>query len=159
MLTIPSVRTSGLRALIIPPVLFFASIPLTSLLARSNIILNTLDFILSTLILTADPITPARRLSGLSTLYFIATHVFASAGSMAAIASGHQKGRDNKHPRRYVAELTGLPLRTYSAHVHMMEHLSGYALMVALGLGDGGQGTSEVVVRLLGLHVMLKVFV
>lgn len=85
---------------------------------------------------------------------------------MAALASGHLCGCDNRYPRRYVAELTGLPLRIYSAHVHMMEHLGGYTLMVALLVvgtraagGVAADSDEGVVVGLLGLHVVLKVFV
>jgi hypothetical protein len=36
-----------------------------------------------------------------------------------------EEGLDNDHPRRYVGELEGLPLRLRSAHYALMENFPG----------------------------------
>lgn len=38
---------------------------------------------------------------------------------------GRREGLDNEHPRRYVHELEGLPLRLRSAHYALMENFPG----------------------------------
>lgn len=36
-----------------------------------------------------------------------------------------EEGLDNEHPRKYIGDLDGLPLRLRSAHYALMENFSG----------------------------------
>jgi len=160
-----SINPTALRPSPFVPLVFIASIPITSFLTAPGGIAETLvNGTINALFFRT--VAPAGKLAALSTLYFIGTYVFAAAGSVSGLASGHKDGRSNAQPRAHISELTGLPLRLYSAHVHMMEHLAGFALMAGLAAGRTPSAdplantlAGREVVALLGMHVLLKLFV
>ncbi|KAI9657233.1 MAG: hypothetical protein M1831_004422 [Alyxoria varia] len=92
----------------------------------------------------------AKAIPALSLLYLFITYA-ASAGGK---------------PRKHEGTLTGLPLRLRSAHLNLMDTFPAYALSAALSYasltstrGNVNTPAQQLIVNLLGLHVLLKVFV
>lgn len=156
------VRPVGLSTAAVGGV-FLAFIPLTTWLAQPNTLLSqaltgvcrTLAYI-STFGRTSST-SSTGKLAALSTLYIAFTYAFSGAASAAGTDAACEEGRDNSHPRKQVERLSGLPLRLHSAHYNLMEMFPGFALSAALtqAMAPG----DEVLVNLLGLHVLCKVFV
>jgi uncharacterized MAPEG superfamily protein len=89
-----------------------------------------------------------------------------------------EEGLDNEHPRKYVGQLEGLPLRLRSAHYALMENFPGKlflstfpilrqgrnvlikaAFALAAALAQVIAPTDAQVVNLLGFHVIAKLLV
>jgi uncharacterized MAPEG superfamily protein len=68
-----------------------------------------------------------------------------------------QAGLDSNTPRQHLSQMTGLPLRLYSAHINLMETFPSFA--VAAGLTQALAPNNQILITLLGVHVMAKVFV
>lgn len=137
--------------------------PLTSFLAQPNGLLekvvnavcNGVAFFGSAG--SSSEVSQNCKIAALSTLYIAATYAFSGASSVAGLIAANKEGLDNNHPRAQAHNLQGLPLRLRSAHYHLMEMFSGFALAAALAqaMAPGDQ----TLINLLGLHVLSKLFV
>lgn len=68
-----------------------------------------------------------------------------------------QDGLDSNTPRQHLTQMRGLPLRLFSAHTNLMETFPSFA--VAAALTQALAPKNQVLVNLLGFHVIAKVFV
>lgn len=137
-------------------------VPLTSIIARRNGLLETLVNILCksvVLISSAGRVTQVSqtsKIAAMSCFYLTVAYGFTSANAAAGSEAGHVEGRDNLSPRLQNHKLRGLPLRLQSAHQHMLEIFPLFAIGAALTqvMVPGDQG----LINLLGLHVLTRVF-
>nr|OQO13203.1 hypothetical protein B0A51_16275 [Rachicladosporium sp. CCFEE 5018] len=142
---------------------FLAAIPLTSWISSPGGVLEkAVNGVCHSVVYLGtagrtSAIAQTSKIAALSTLYVAMTYAISGAGSAAGIAAGNEDGRDNKEPRKQVANLRGLPLRLHSAHYNMMEMFPGFAIGAALSAALAP--TDQGLVNLLGLHVLAKVFV
>lgn len=143
--------------------LFIAAIPVTGWMATPNGILekavNGVAHSVTWLGTagSSSRVAQTGKIAALGTLYMAVTYAFSGAGSAAGVAASDEEGRDNKEPRKQVANLKGLPLRLYSAHYNLMEMFPGFALTAALAQAMAPADQS--LINLLGLHVLAKCFV
>lgn len=105
----------------------------------------------------SSAIAQSGKIAALAALYATVTYALTGAASAAGQAAGTEGGRDNNHPRKATQNLTGLPLRLYSAHYNLVEMFPGWAIAAALSqaIAPGDQH----IINLLGLHVISKCFV
>lgn len=154
MLTSSSQNTSG--ALVAAASgLYVAGIPLTSWLAQPGGMLEKLtNAIVRTI--TGNSTTD-RAVPALAALYLFWTFGVSGACSAAGQAMARQEGLDSSAPRQYLNQMRGLPLRLFSAHSNLMETFPSFA--VAAALTQALAPNNQVLVNLLGFHVIAKVFV
>lgn len=93
----------------------------------------------------------------LSALYTFWTFGGSGAVSAAGQAMGRADGLDNKHPRKHIHNLSGLPLRMRSAHYGLLENFPAFALAAALT--QLLAPNNREIINLLGFHVLVKLFV
>lgn len=107
--------------------LYLALVPLTSYLTNPNSICQSLTHALIKLLpgVGVSSITSGRAIPALSALYLFWTFGASGAASAAGQAMAREEGLDNDHPRKYVGDLEGLPLRLRSAHYALMENFPG----------------------------------
>ncbi|KAL2060109.1 hypothetical protein VTL71DRAFT_9931 [Oculimacula yallundae] len=140
-------NANGLLLAAISP-MFLAFIPVTNYLTTPNgFIQKTLETLLS-LIPGSENITVDRAIPALSAFYIFWTFAATGAASAAGLGS---------NPRKDVTSLRGLPLRLRSAHYNTMEMFPGFAL--AATLAQTTAPSNQVLINLLGLHVLAKVAV
>lgn len=98
-----------------------------------------------------------RTIPAIAALYVFWTYGASGALSAAGQAMGRKQGLDSNHPRKFVSQLSGLPLRLYSAHQALMENFAAFALAAALTqyLAPANQE----VVNLVSYHALIKLFV
>lgn len=101
--------------------------------------------------------TSDRAVPALAALYLFWTFGATGAFSAAGQAMTRQAGLERNTPRQYLSKMRGLPLRLYSAHSNLMETFPSFAL--AAGLTQALAPNNQILVNLLGFHVMAKVFV
>jgi len=142
---------------------FFAFVPVTSWLAQPNGLLEkAVNGVISSVAYVSSAgatatVAPANQIAALSALYLAVTYAISGAGSAAATTAGNKDGRDNNAPRAQNANLTGLPLRLWSGHHHLVEFFPSWAVVAALTQINAPN--DRVLLNLLGLHVISKVFV
>jgi uncharacterized MAPEG superfamily protein len=157
-----SVNPKGLAMLGFSGV-FFAFVPVTSWLAQPNGLLEkAVNGVISSVAYVSSAgststVAPSNQIAALSALYLAVTYAISGAGSAAATDAGNKGGRDNNAPRAQNANLTGLPLRLWSAHNHLVEFFPSWAVVAALT--QIRAPNDRVALNLLGLHVISKVFV
>lgn len=130
-------------------------IPVTSYLTKpSGPIQKLLETGLSFIPSSALTSTSRTSIPALSAFYIFVTFAASGAASAAGQAMSRSESLDNNHPRKYVNNMDGLPLRMRSAHLNLMENFPGFAVAAALAqsLAPGNQQ----VINLLALHVFLK---
>jgi uncharacterized MAPEG superfamily protein len=103
------------------------------------------------------PVANDRVIPALAAVYLFWTYPLTGAFSVSASGMARKEGYDNNHPRRYVSELTGLPLRLRSAHYNLVEGFGGFALAAALVQSINPRDQQSI--NLLALHTFLKIFV
>jgi uncharacterized MAPEG superfamily protein len=103
------------------------------------------------------PIANDRVIPALAAVYLFWTYPFTGAFSTAASGMARKEGYDNNHPRQYVGELKGLPLRLRSAHYNLIEGFGGFALAAALVQSINPRDQQSI--NLLAFHTFLKVFI
>ncbi|USP80451.1 hypothetical protein yc1106_07725 [Curvularia clavata] len=152
------VNPSGAMVMAAAP-MYIALVPVTSYLTAPESICQSLVHALIKLLpgISATSITSGRAIPALSALYLFWTFGASGAISAAGQAMGRREGLDNEHPRRYVHELQGLPLRLRSAHYALMENFPAFALAAALAQIMAPNDAQ--IVNLLGFHVMAKLMV
>lgn len=69
---------------------------------------------------------------------------------------GRKEGLDLSHPRKFVNQLSGLPLRLFSAHYGLMENFSAFALAAALA--QYLAPNDREVINLIGYSALIKLF-
>lgn len=139
--------------------MYIALVPVTSYLTAPESICQSLVHALIKLLpgISTTSITSGRAIPALSALYLFWTFGASGAISGAGQAMGRREGLDNDHPRKYVHELQGLPLRLRSAHYALMENFPAFALAAALAQIMAPNDAQ--IVNLLGFHVMAKLMV
>lgn len=153
--------SKGLAMAAIGPV-FLAAIPLTNWISQPGGFLESgINGVIGGVGLFASAgssshIAQGGKIAALAALYSTVTYALTGAASAAGQAAGNPRGFDNKHPRANTKNLTGLPLRLYSAHYNLMEMFPGWAIAAALtqAIAPGDQH----MINLLGLHVLSKLF-
>ncbi|CZT23341.1 uncharacterized protein RCC_09054 [Ramularia collo-cygni] len=142
---------------------FLAAIPVTSWITQPG---GLLEKVINGLIGgvglfasagASSSVAQGGKIAALAALYASVTFAISGATSVAGQAAGNPQPYDNKHPRANINNLTGLPLRLYSAHHQLIEHFPGWAIAAALAqaIAPGDQH----IINLLGLHVIAKVLV
>ena len=102
-------------------------------------------------------VSASRTIPALSALYIFATFGATGAISAAGQAMAREEGLDNDHPRQYIHNLEGLPLRMRSAHYGLLENFPAFALAAALT--QILAPNDRIALNLLGYHVLIKLFV
>lgn len=98
-----------------------------------------------------------RAIPAISVLYVFWTFGASGALSAAGQAMGRKEGLDPCHPRKFVGELSGLPLRMFSAHQGLMENFGAFALAAALA--QYLAPNDREIINLIGYNALIKLFV
>lgn len=98
-----------------------------------------------------------RAIPAISALYVFWTYGASGALSAAGQAMGRKEGLDLSHPRKYVNQLNGLPLRLFSAHQGLMENFGAFALAAALA--QYLAPNDREILNLVGYSALIKLFV
>ncbi|EUC33464.1 hypothetical protein COCVIDRAFT_107464 [Bipolaris victoriae FI3] len=152
------VNPSGAMVMAAAP-MYIAFVPVTTYLTAPESICQSLVHAIIKLLpgINTTGITSGRAIPALATLYLFWTFGASGALSAAGQAMGRREGFDNDHPRKYVHQLEGLPLRLRSAHYALMENFPAFALAAALAQIMAPNDAQ--IVNLLGFHVMAKLMV
>lgn len=108
-------------------------------------------------LIPGGPIANDRVIPALAAMYLFWTFPLTGALSVSGQGMARKEGVDNNHPRQFLHELKGLPLRLRSAHYNLLEGFSGFALGAALVQSINPRDQQSV--NLLALHAFLKMFV